>query len=146
MNRNVYTCAWRHMCENAHKFKKANTWTSRLHNFKIHLTLPLLSQVVSCRLWLLRGEISNAMSRTCTTYIWLPATQPLWLGIPLKNSACITWKKRSYTDEIILDQWRTGANGQWTNVSTSVLPGEQFWNALHRVPQKMLTGLSTSRP
>lgn len=73
-------------CKNAHRFKKANTRASLLHNFKIHLSLPLLPQVVSRRLWLLVGEISNAVSRTCTTYIWLPATQTLCLGIPSKLS------------------------------------------------------------
>lgn len=49
------------------------------------------------------------------------------LGFPWKAHACMTWEnRRIYAGGTILGRWETGANKQWKNISTSVLPGKQF--------------------
>lgn len=84
-NRNMYTCAPWHMHKivHSHTSQKSQIGTPLLHNFNILLVSPLLSQLMSWRLWLLAGAISLAWG---LSYLHLTfASQLLWAEISPEN-------------------------------------------------------------
>lgn len=140
-NRIMYRCAPRHMYKNAHTFKKSQYTDISLAQLQNPFDLTFIVPADSMQL--LVKSVRPCLWRAPHTSDFLPRSLSD-LGFPWETHACTTWKNRSYAGGITVGQWEVGANGQWINVSTFVLPGEQFWNAFHMALQKMLAGPSTS--